>query len=54
MSEEKPCWRILKLLSKLAGGSKVDYELEHKDGLPSKVKNLKIEEIDLTKEFLPD
>jgi hypothetical protein len=60
MSEEKNCWKILKLLSKLAQPNKIEYEIEHKDGLPFKVKNLKIEEIcleekiDFIKEILPD
>lgn len=51
MPEEKNCWKILKLISKLAAGSKVDYELEQKDGSPFKVKNLRIEEIMLEKEI---
>lgn len=39
------------MISKLAGGSKVDYELEHKDSLPFKVKNLRIEEIPLDRKI---
>ena len=47
--EEKNCWKILKLLSYLAGGSKIEYDIEHKDSLPFKVKNVRIDEINLTK-----
>ncbi len=49
--EEKPCWKILKLISKLARGSKVEYEIEHKDGLPHKIKNVRIEQIELDKDI---
>jgi hypothetical protein len=49
--EEKNCWKILKLISKLAGGSRVEYEIEHKDGLPHKLKNVRIEEISLDKDI---
>lgn len=41
----------MKLISRLANGSKLEYEIEHKDGLPFKAKNVRIEEIDLTKEI---
>ena len=49
--EEKNCWKVLKLLANLAHPKKIDYEVENKDGLPYKLKNVKIEEIDLNKEI---
>ena len=47
--EEKNCWKILKLIADLAKPKKIEYEVEHKDGLPFKLKNVKIEEILLDK-----
>ena len=47
----KNCWKILQFISNLAHGKKIEYEIELKDGLPFKIKNLKIEEVDLTKEL---
>lgn len=47
--EEKLCWTTLKRLHEWVRPKRIEYEIEHKDGLPNKLKNIKIEEIDLTR-----
>ncbi len=48
--EEKDYYRILELIAKLGNYKGVEYEIaEIKDGRISKIKNVKIEEIDLSK-----
>ena len=46
---ELVCWTTLKKLHDLVRPKKIEYEIEHKDGLPHKLKNIRIEEIDLTR-----
>lgn len=46
---DRPEYETLELLAKLGGYKGVEYEIELKDGRPYKAKNIKIQEIDLTK-----
>jgi len=47
-------YKILDLLAKLAGFKGVSYDHEMKDGRIWKIKNIKIEEIDITKDYKLD
>jgi len=49
MTDSKKHYEILELLAWLSGFKDVIYEVEHKDGRPSKIKNIRISEIDLSK-----
>jgi len=46
-------YETLELLAKLSGYKGLSYDIELKDGRIIKLKNVKIEEIDLTKTELP-